>query len=339
MLHDLSKLKNSKLSPVSILKHSTPHSHFPKYVLKGHQYFILDESLSGDAPKDLLYVYEYGRCKKSKPSTWVPYIAKVGHKYYPSESITEQLISELGRAWGFNMANSRLVVVSGQLRFCSEYFLKKDQELIHGADIISRALQEADNNFVEQIDRDGLSQELLTLQYLQVSLSEIFPEDFVQIVEKLIEMLLFDALVGNNDRHFFNWGVIRHLKSKHRPFFSPIYDTARGLFWNYTDSQLSAWLADRNQLNARVVKYCNSASPKIGWHNFGTINHFSIVENIIIHNECSYEKVVSFFNLENLAKSKKIIYNDFEGLLSATRKDVIFYYLEHRFNEFITLLG
>lgn len=48
-------------------------------------------------------------------------------------------------------------------------------------------------------------------------------------------MLVFDAIVGNNDRHFYNWGVIVDLKGMKPPRFSPVYDTARGLFWNQSE--------------------------------------------------------------------------------------------------------
>ncbi|MBC8883138.1 hypothetical protein H9X57_06230 [Flavobacterium piscinae] len=51
-------------------------------------------------------------------------------------------------------------------------------------------------------------------------------------------MLLFDALTGNNDRHYYNWGVISHIKNEHKPYFSPVYDTARGLLWNDSDKKL-----------------------------------------------------------------------------------------------------
>ena len=60
----------------------------------------VDASVSGDAPKDFLRIYVYGRGRKSKPTSWPAYIAKVGQKYYPNESITEQLLTRIGQLMG-----------------------------------------------------------------------------------------------------------------------------------------------------------------------------------------------------------------------------------------------
>lgn len=51
-------------------------------------------------------------------------------------------------------------------------------------------------------------------------------------------MLLFDALTDNNDRHYYNWGVISHIKNEHKPYFLPVYDTAKGLLWNVSDEKV-----------------------------------------------------------------------------------------------------
>ena len=260
---------NAQLVPAPILNYSGSVRKIAKKcitVVKKHQVKVRPESLSGDAPKDFIYVYEYGKlnCKKANPKSWVPYIAKVGHKWYPTESITEHLITRLGQEWGFNLANSKLYIFSGQLRYCSEFFTKLDQELVHGADILARYLDEADSDFIEQIDKRGWSQELLTFNFVKEAIENIFPNYAEEIVGELINMLIFDALVGNNDRHFFNWGVIRHLKENRRPYFSPIYDTARGLFWNYSDKRLLELTKNSDQKAERIASYNNKTKPKIG---------------------------------------------------------------------------
>ncbi|MFM9949317.1 MAG: hypothetical protein ACKV1O_15375 [Saprospiraceae bacterium] len=84
-------------------------AHVP--ILPKRHTLILDEAISGEAPKDFIRVYEYGRThRKNRPITWTPYIAKVARKWYPNESITEHLLNRLGFALGATVANSRLVV-------------------------------------------------------------------------------------------------------------------------------------------------------------------------------------------------------------------------------------
>ena len=65
-------------------------------VLKQKNFNVLTETAGGDAPKDVIRLYEYGRSIKSKPKTWIKYIAKIGHKWYPNESITEHFLTFLG---------------------------------------------------------------------------------------------------------------------------------------------------------------------------------------------------------------------------------------------------
>jgi hypothetical protein len=65
----------------------------------------------------------------------VAYIAKVGHKWYPMESITEYLMNRIGEVLGVNMAVSKLVIIQNQIRFLCKYFLKKNEQLVHGAEI------------------------------------------------------------------------------------------------------------------------------------------------------------------------------------------------------------
>ena len=334
--------KYIKAAPAPIIHYSGVQRHFPKEfvtVLKKHQYRVKPDRLSGDAPKDFIYVYEHGKCRKLNTKKWIPYIAKVGHKWFPSESVTEHLLTRLGQEWGFNIANSRLYVFAGQLRFCSKFFRKSEQELVHGADILARHLEETDTGIIEQIDRKGWSQELLSLKFVRQAITDVFPDEATIIIEGLHNMLLFDAIVGNNDRHFFNWGVLRHLKGEHKPYFSPIYDTARGLFWNYSDEKVLSLYSDEKQLSNRIVKYCNDTKPKIGWDGEKEINHFQLVERLLVNNDCTFDLAQKLFSNDNLNKAIIILNTEFKGMISDTRKSLIIRYLEYRFEAFNKLLN
>lgn len=304
--------------------------------LKSHQYYVWQPFISGDAPKDLLKVYEYGVCRKSNPKGWTPYIAKVGHKWYPVESITEHLMTRIGQVLGFDMAESTLYVVKGQLRFCSKYFLKPDQELVHGADIIARYLNEKPQ-IVDDIDHEGWSQELLNLQLLEEAVMDLFYDQWGQIREKLCDMLLFDALTGNNDRHFYNWGIVRHVKNLHEPYFSPIYDTARGLLWNNAEEFILNLQGDTQQREKFIVKYNKHAQPKIGWQGLTGINHIQMVEHLL-QRHCPQEKAQQLFTGSNLQAIFGIINKEFRNLLSVERIDLIKRLLEARFNMFQQLI-
>lgn len=109
-------------------------------VIKRSNYFVDDTvSVDGDAPKKFIGIYNYqllDHKHKSNRKNWIRYIAKTGHKWYPTESITELLMNRLGVIFGLTMADSQIAMIGGQLRFLSRYFLHPAQEeLVHGADI------------------------------------------------------------------------------------------------------------------------------------------------------------------------------------------------------------
>jgi len=322
-------MNKSWLEKVPVKEHSGFEPKIGKTIptIKNHQYFVIDDySISGDAPKDFIRVYEYGKARKIYRKKWSLYIAKVGHKWYPNESITEYLLNRIGEILGFNIAPSKLVCIGGQIRFLSEYFLGKDQELVHGAEIYSGYLNDPD--FVEEVEQKGYSKDFFTIQFTHEAISKTFPVQKDQIFNQFIQMIVFDALVGNNDRHYYNWGVIRHLMKKHQPYFSPIYDTARGLFWNRAEEKIVSLQNDENWLNS----YIRKSKPKTGWENEINFNHFDVVKLIA---QSSYD--IDWNEIKNLLNSNKFadclqkVNTEFEGILSQERINIINYCLQQRY--------
>ncbi|CAN5121290.1 hypothetical protein BH23BAC3_BH23BAC3_18240 [soil metagenome] len=111
----------------------------------------------------------------------------------------EQLLTDLGKLYGLNIADSKLAIASGQLRFLSKYFLKKDERLMHGAEIYAANLNE-DIGFVEEIEDKKMSPEFFTVSFTYYAFKNSFPEHYNDLFCDLLEMLAFDAITGNNDR-------------------------------------------------------------------------------------------------------------------------------------------
>lgn len=205
-------------------------------VKKKHYRVIKGTSVGGDAPKELLKIYFYrkGHQRIHNPWLWDTYIAKTGHKWYPYESITEYVLNQLGYCLGLNMAESKLVQINGQIRFLSKIFLKEGKEkLEHGAELYAGYL--GDKDFVHEIEEQQMARDFFTLSFTYDTLKHIYPHQADDLFMDFVRMLVFDAIVGNNDRHYYNWGVITDTYGKEQPRFSPIYDTARALFWNLSE--------------------------------------------------------------------------------------------------------
>lgn len=175
-------------------------------VIKRNDYFVDDSiTVDGDAPKKFIGIYDHNLIKtkhKTNRKNWIRYIAKTGHKWYPQESITELLLNRLGVIFGLKMADSCVVMIGGQLRFLSRYFLNPSKdELIHGADILAGYLNESPH-YVEEVDEQKLTRDLFTFQVIESAIENLFLYQKEEIMHDLVKLIIYDALVGNNDRHF-----------------------------------------------------------------------------------------------------------------------------------------
>jgi len=330
----MKKHKNFKhITKLPIINYSGSSSKFSKIeIAKKHSYCVIkDVSVTGDAPKDIIRLYEYGHSRKRKHKKWPIYIAKLGHKYYPLESITEQLISDIGLSYGFNLASSKICLLGGQIRFLSRYFIEKEtDELHHGADLYAGYLN--DKNFVDEIEIKRMTQSFFTIKFTKEVIKHFFKDSHKEIFTSFMHMLFFDALVGNNDRHMYNWGVIRDIYGNNIAKYSPIYDSARGLLWNEKESKINEFCNDENRLNIFVKKYCNKSKPKIGIENKKNVNHFDLIE--------SYKDFYSADEfIKNLFQNNKIeivikkINDEYKTLYSEERRYVISEILKFRYSK------
>lgn len=156
-------------------------------------------SIPGDAPKDFITDSEYRPGHRGRRDRSESYIAKVGSKYYPNESITEQLLTRVGQIFGLSISDSKLRIVQGHVRFMSKYFLNRRQEqLIHGAQIFEQCLGKEEYAQLAENRSEG---EFFTFQMVCESIRVPFAEFELKIVKGLVEMLAFDCLIGHNDRH------------------------------------------------------------------------------------------------------------------------------------------
>lgn len=326
-VHRIENFTNAKTLKV----HNVP-------TIKRRNYFVDDSrTIDGDAPKKFIGVYDHkliGRKHRANNNNWIRYIAKTGHKWYPVESITELLLNDLGSVFGLDMAESRIAMVGGQLRFLSRCFLNfSKEELVHGADILAGYLNES-SRYVEEVDEQKMTRELFTLQVIDDAVRCLFLHQKDEIMESLIRLVIFDAVVGNNDRHFFNWGVIKSISGSFQPYFSPVYDTARGLFWNYPEHRIDEIVNVNKTADNIIKKYCNNSRPKIGWEGVKNPNHFQLFEKIYTKEFYVSKKTVQQM-LDTKVQELMLVEvnNGFTQLLSKNRAFMISKCLEYRFNE------
>jgi hypothetical protein len=100
--------KNSKTELKAIKYHSDYQLNWNILIPHLREYSIQTVdflSMTGDAPKDFITDSEYRPGHRTRQQRSESYIAKVGSKFYPNESITEQLITEIGKSYGLKIAD------------------------------------------------------------------------------------------------------------------------------------------------------------------------------------------------------------------------------------------
>jgi len=234
-----------------------------------------------------------------------------------------------------DIADSRLMTVRGQLRFLSRYFLKPDESLVHGAEIFADFLN--DQNFVDEVEKADREREVFTFEVVEEAVLARFEEEAMEIMEGYVRLLVFDALVGNNDHHFYNWGVITDVRGKRPARFSPVYDTARGLFWNDPDQKLKKVVED-NRVEAFVAKYTKGSRPKTGWTG-SPLNHFDFIAQIE-SSRSGYRHALRSLDLGSLEeKTQALLQDEFEGLFIPERALLILECLRVRRERLESILG
>ncbi|MHB1921944.1 MAG: HipA domain-containing protein, partial [Chitinophagaceae bacterium] len=222
------------------------------------------------------------------------------------------------------------VKANGQIRFLSKFFLSKNEKLIHGAEICGEHL--GDMPFAEEIaNHKTTSRELFTFEFIKDSIQTVFPQCFDNLLIGLVKMITFDALAGNNDRHFYNWGVIDTMKKTSKlPTFAPIYDSSRGLFWNYSDENIKKI---SKQGNKKIESYIEDASPRISIEENKQANHFQLIDFTRNYNSEYREVINKLANVENEEKVLKMLEKEFYPFFIPERSTLITTILRARFKK------
>lgn len=301
-------------------------------LLKKDEYFVKEVVLDGDAPKQFIKAYFYrpdsGVRRKSRKS-WESFIAKTAEKWYPIESITEFMINRIGQVMGLEMNEVRLVIANTQIRFLSKYFLNGNERLVHGAEICGEHLGDMDLANEIAVNK-ATSRELFTFQFIKEAIEKVYPSCCEVLLISLVKMIIFDGLVGNNDRHFYNWGVIdRKKKSNIEPRFAPLYDSARGLLWNTSDDGLGKLVSN----GKKIVNYLESSCPRISIEGNKEINHFELISFLRKYSSTFSSMADSLSSEPVFEKIMEMLHREFFPLFIPERSKLVTLILRSRFEK------
>ena len=149
-----------------------------------------------------------------------------------------------------------LAVFEGARGSASKSFVRDDEEIFHGNQILERTVTnyEASTRF-RQSDH--------TLGAVLHGLDDISesPKAADRAKRRFAEYMMLDALIGNTDRHHQNWGIVRKLEEDE--WFGPLapsYDHASSLGRELLDSARDRHLSDG------VERYAERGRGGIYWN-------------------------------------------------------------------------
>ncbi|MFM9949316.1 MAG: hypothetical protein ACKV1O_15370 [Saprospiraceae bacterium] len=188
---------------------------------------------------------------------------------------------------------------------------------------------------VEEIEKDRRTvRNFFTFQFTECAIQHRFGHGDIseKIIADLIRMLCFDAITGNNDRHIYNWGIICHIKGERAPRFSPIYDSARGLFWNEHEEKLTRFREKTPDGVSNLERYTLTSMPRIGWDGVQNPNHFDLAGLIYQHRSKFRFIFDEMLHPERETAANTLLEQEFKKLFSTTRYNLIKKCLNLRFH-------
>ena len=141
------------------------------------------------------------KCFVENPETGQSYFFKESIEKYSSEFWSEIIASKLGQMLGFNMLDYNIAILSDKVGCLCEMMIKPDeQELIHGISLIKDSVK-------------GFKVSNRPVVNFQDVVASFQPyKDFIL---PFIDIMIFDCLIGNQDRHSENWAIIRSIDTKY----------------------------------------------------------------------------------------------------------------------------
>ncbi len=227
-----------------------------------------------------------------------------------------------------------LVHISGRIGSMSYSFLSNITSLMEGVEFILGKYP--------YYDRDTLIDKYSSMPYsFQMIVESMKPLLGISTISKI---LLFDALIGNSDRHHSNWGITetKAFLSVEKGVFpvnamtlSPLYDNGSSLCSYINESDIEKILKDKMRYESIINTKSKSA---IGWNSIRPIRHFELIKNL--RNEY-YESTVNFvINIKKNVTEQSInaILSNFDdNIISKQMKKLLKKFIIDRRNRIIEI--
>lgn len=182
------------------------------------------------SPEGLKYIIKY------------PRKFKVGVSW---EDITELIAAKVGSIFGLEMMKVEIVTRNNERGCLLRNFVDEYHAIMHEeGGVLLDSLAEGYNELQKS---NSKNKELIHEGFIMLTKFDYWS----QIKDTYIAMLIFDILIGNQDRHPYNWKIL-YFDTGYR--FSPIYDNGASLGFRFEDEQLREMVSNSTKLDRYVRK-------------------------------------------------------------------------------------
>ena len=179
---------------------------------------------------------------------------------YPQDNTgqhwAEKIAAEVASRLGIIHAKVELAEFQGKQGTVTESFARGGRELVHGNQMLERAVHGYDPD-----KKFGQSNHTLANIWQVMDSVFVEPEAARRAKLHIAEYMILDALIGNTDRHHENWGILRKRAGERwKGFVAPSFDHASSLGRELQDER-----RDRRLAENRVSNYAEKGRGAIYW--------------------------------------------------------------------------
>ena len=227
-----------------------------------------------------------------------------------TELASEKIACEIAKVIGYRCADIDLAKdQDGELCVLNYSFLKPDESLIEFASEASISQNGSDRK--EKYTIQGIKRILDTVDE--------------KLYSEFIGLQVFDALIGESDRHEENWGYIR-TSERSDIILAPFYDNGDSLMHNINNVQIEEYTNNE----ASFLKYINKSKTKILDNNGHKIKHFQLIDYLIVENPPFLKEELQRTKILTNDIIKGIIYEIPDEYLPQSHKEILQRYISIR---------
>lgn len=155
---------------------------------------------------------------------------------------------------------------------------------------------------------------------------------FKTIKFEFVAMLIFDVLIGNQDRHPYNWQI---LFKDERSFFGPLYDNGASLGWQLSDDELNLMLDSSPKYN----RFFKNTKVKAGLFENPQppLNAIHVLRYCKVHYPDEVIRIMRL--LEDFDMDKYIEFIDGFPLISLIRKKFLKQLIKFRLDKILKIMN